>query len=151
MKTSFRSLMLLTPILAALVAGCATQPPKDATAGTERQSTTRPAASPVDVGVNWSYTSRGDAAIRPIQVFSLRGKTYLQMRQNQILPVVLVDGAPVPFQLEPPYIVIEGTPNRMDLVSDGWRAIVQYGPASGLPATPSRIGDPSRVQSAFSN
>lgn len=129
-----------------VLSGCAAPPPKPP-APVPSQTTTRPPASPVDVGVNWSYTVVGDAAIRPIQAFSLHGKTYLQMRQNQILPVILVDGRPVPFQLMPPYLVIDGTPNEMDLVSNGWRATVTYGAQPGMPALPDQVGQASRVHS----
>jgi hypothetical protein len=105
----------------------------------------RPPASPVDAGVDWAWSVAGDAAVRPLQVFSAHGKTYLQMRQGQMLPAVLVGGVPVSFAISSPYIVIQGEPARMDIVANGYRAVVvrqSQGPAPGrvMPALqPSRV------------
>jgi hypothetical protein len=35
-----------------------------------------------------------------------------------------VDGAPVPFELNPPFIKIIGSPDRIELVATAYRAIV---------------------------
>ena len=118
--------------------GCAVMHPALATRS-------RPAASPVDVGVDWSWSVAGDQAVRPLQVFAVHGKTYLQMRPGQIMPAILVDGVPVAFSISSPYIVIHGEPARIDIVADGYRAVAMrqsagVGPAHVMPAVqPSRV------------
>jgi hypothetical protein len=105
----------------------------------------RPAASPVDAGVDWSWSVAGDAAVRPLQVFAAHGKTYLQMKPGQIMPAVLVDGAPVSFSISSPYIVIQGEPQRMDIVADGYRAVVLRQSGAAAPAHVIPTAQPSRV------
>ncbi len=124
--------------------------------------TTRPAATSVGLNADWRWNVTGDAAIRPIQVFAMRGHTYLQMRAGQIIPAVVIDGKPVPFALATPYIVVTGTPHRIDLIAQGYRALVLHeGPitvhadpvdaappppmAAVPPATPPRMTDSSYV------
>lgn len=85
----------------------------------------RPAASSVDVGVDWKWRVHGDTAVRPVQVFTLRGTTYLQMGITRPNIVVLVNGEVAPFRHAPPYLLIQGEPNQIDLVIDGYRAIVE--------------------------
>lgn len=106
----------------------------------------RPAAASVNAGVDWKWEVSGDSAVRPMQVFSVHGKTYLQMRPQQAVPAVLVDGQPIPFEISSPYIVIQGSPARMDLVANGYRAIVAHEAAA--PKAPAAVGVPdvSRVQ-----
>lgn len=87
--------------------------------------TDRPAAASVDAGLSWSYRIEGNRAIRPSQVFSYRGATYLLMQPGQALPVVLVNGVVTRFDVFPPYIVLRGTPARIDLLSEGYRVIIQ--------------------------
>lgn len=86
--------------------------------------TDRPAAAPVDVGVDWGWKIIGDAAVRPTQVFSLNGKTYLQMRRDQYDVVLIADGVIANHKLYPPYLVVMGAPNQIDVVRDGYRATV---------------------------
>ena len=103
------------------LAGCATNP---ASGNPEVQD--RPAATSVDVGVDWAWSIAGDAAVRPLQVFSLQGKTYLQMRPGQMLPAILAEGQPLPFTINAPYIVVQQTPEHMDIVANGYRAVVVH-------------------------
>lgn len=84
----------------------------------------RPAASPVDVGINWSWRIVGDQAVRPLQVFDMQGLTYLQMPEGSPEVVLMADGQIVPFQKSTPYLIVQGTPARMDVVRDGYRAVL---------------------------
>lgn len=113
--------------LAFLIAGCATQaPPPVAT------QADRPAAAPVDMGVDWGWRVLGDAAVRPVQVFSTGGQTYVQMRDRR--PVVLiVNGEVVPHLTSWPYLVIQGVPGQLDVVADGFRALAEH-PATAYEA-----------------
>lgn len=118
-----KKILLLSGALATLVfSGCAVQPPQPQQSA--NQYAPRPAAAPVDIGADWAYQVEGDAAIRPVQVFSMGGKTYLQMRPQQVVPAIVVGGAPVPFRISQPYLVIDGTPSVINLISDGYRAVI---------------------------
>jgi hypothetical protein len=85
----------------------------------------RPGAASVDYpDLHWAYTIEGTSLLRPQQVFAFRGATYLQMRPGQNMPVVLADGKIVRVDLFPPYLVVRGTPSRIDLLADGYRVII---------------------------
>jgi hypothetical protein len=115
---------VLTIVISAsiLLSGCASINNKE-TAIEPQQD--RPAAAPVDMGVDWEYRVVGDMAVRPVQVFSINDETYLQMKDGD--PVVLmVAGEPVPFIPRAPYLVITGLPKRIDIVANGYRAIVEH-------------------------
>lgn len=119
--------------LATLLVGCATAPQRP-----ENEMMARPSAAPVQAGADWAWVVSGDNAIRPIQVFTLDGKTYLQMRPGQIVPAVLVNSQPVSFTINAPYLVVQGAPARIDLISSGYRAVLLHrGPVSA-PVAPSR-------------
>lgn len=105
----------------------------------------RPAAASVDGETDWAWDVSGDAVVRPLQVFSLRDRTYLQMLPGQRIPAVLVDGSAIPFTISPPYIVVQGTSQRYDLMADGYRAVIAHRGQLNMPATPAAV-DPSRVQ-----
>lgn len=85
----------------------------------------RPAAAPVDVGVDWRWRVSGDAAVRPVQVFTVKGLTYLQMGITRPAVVVLANGEVIPFRHAPPYILVQGVPDRIDIVIEGYRAVVE--------------------------
>jgi uncharacterized protein YceK len=102
----------------------------------------RPAATSVDAGYDFDWTVRGDTAIRPVQVFSDAGHTYIQMRAGQMIPEVIVDGAPVPFSISPPNLIVSGDPSVIDLVSDGYRAVL----VNGSPTVPQVPVNPARVR-----
>jgi hypothetical protein len=142
MRYAFSRTTLAAAITITLLSGCASMG-QDQPSG-NRVTTERPAAVSVDGGVDWAWDISGDNAIRPAQVFSLNGKTYLQMLGHQLIPAVVVHGQPVPFVISPPYLVIEGEPDRMDLVTNGYRALVVHrGPVS-MPTQPAIA--PSRVE-----
>lgn len=105
----------------------------------------RPAAASVDGQTDWAWDVSGDAVVRPLQVFSLRDKTYLQMLPGQRIPAVLVDGSAIPFTISPPYIVVQGTAQRYDLMADGYRAVIVHRGLLNMPAAPATV-DPTRVQ-----
>jgi hypothetical protein len=85
----------------------------------------RPAAASVDYpDLHWAYTIEGTSLLRPQQVFAFRGATYLQMRPGQNMPVVLADGKVVRVDVFPPYLVVRGTPSRIDLLADGYRVVI---------------------------
>jgi hypothetical protein len=85
----------------------------------------RPSAASVDYpDLHWAYTIEGTSLLRPQQVFAFRGATYLQMRPGQNMPVVLADGKVVRVDVFPPYLVVRGTPSRIDLLADGYRVII---------------------------
>lgn len=88
----------------------------------------RPAAASVDVGIDWEWRVVGDATVRPVQVFSMNGRTYIQMRDTKSVSptVILVGGEVVPYYAMPPYLMIEGVPNRIDITSDGYRAVAEH-------------------------
>jgi hypothetical protein len=117
-----------------MLGGCGLQPQRPSSEMPEVAD--RPAAAPVDVGVNWGWRVVGDAAVRPVQVFSMNGQTYLQMRDRR--PVVLLAGGEiVPFMTSWPYLVIQGEPDHVDIVADGYRAIatrVSSSDRMGMPA-----------------
>jgi len=92
----------------------------------------RPAASSVDMGVDWGWRIVGDAAVRPTQAFSLNNMTYLQMPPGKANVVLMADGVLANHRLYPPYLVVAGTPNRIDLVVDGYRAVVTRAAAPGV-------------------
>lgn len=129
-----------------LLSGCATFSGSDRSANIV---SSRPAAVSVDAGVDWAWSVSGDNAVRPLQVFSINGKTYLQMRPGQLIPAVVVEGQPVPFSITPPYVVVKGTPSRMDLLASGHRALIMHRGPVTMPAPPSQSSD--RVQRVASN
>lgn len=104
----------------ALLAGCATKTPPPPPV----PSIDRPAAAPVDVGIDWGWRVVGDAAVRPVQVFSKHGQTYMQMRDRRLV-VLVVNGEVVPHMTSWPYLVIQGSPDQVDVVADGYRAIAE--------------------------
>jgi len=120
-----------------MLGGCGLQPQRTS-AEMPPEVADRPAAAPVDVGVNWGWRVVGDAAVRPVQVFSMHGQTYLQMRDRR--PVVLLAGGEiVPFMMSWPYLVIQGEPDHVDIVADGYRAIatrVSSSDRRGVPSQP---------------
>lgn len=99
----------------------------------------RPSAAPVDVGVDWSWRIVGDAAVRPVQVFSMRGQTYLHMRDRRPV-ILLVNNEVVPFLTSWPYLVLQGTPDRVDVVFDGYRAVLERTQALRPSSAPPRPG-----------
>lgn len=121
----------------AAVAGCATLPNGNIVSS-------RPAAVSVDGITDWSWNVSGDAVVRPLQVFSLRGKTYFQMLPRQRIPAVFVDGTPLPFTIAPPYIVVQGVAQRYDLMADGYRALVLHRGPLTMPEAPA-VDAPGRV------
>lgn len=126
---------------AALIAlsGCTTVSlfPEEANQGTNSVAD-RPAAAPVDVGINWSWRIVGDEAVRPVQVFDTRGQTFLQMRPQQAQEVVILsNGQVLPFQVSPPYLVLQGTPSQLDVVRDGYRAVLVRSAAQEAAQQPS--------------
>lgn len=125
---------------AALIAlsGCTTVSlfPEEANQGTNSVAD-RPAAAPVDVGINWSWRIVGDEAVRPVQVFDTRGQTFLQMRPQAQEVVILSNGQVLPFQVSPPYLVLQGTPSQLDVVRDGYRAVLVRSAAQEAAQQPS--------------
>lgn len=113
---------LLAAVGFLLMAGCATQEP--APPAPPVQVSERPAAATVDVGIDWGWRLVGDAAARPVQVFSMSGQTYLQMRDRRPV-VILVGGQIVPFMVSWPYLIVQGEPERIDIVLEGYRAIAE--------------------------
>lgn len=107
----------------AILSGCASNvPPKPE--NEPPRVADRPAAAPVDVGIDWDWRVVGDAAARPVQVFGLKGQTYVQMRDRRPV-VLLVNGSVVPFLISWPYLVIQGQPDSIDIVIDGYRAVAE--------------------------
>ena len=94
-------------------------------AKTSETSTDRPSAAPVDMGVNWQWKVVGDASVKPVQVFTLKGSTYLQMKGAGDV-VLLVNGEPIPYRPSYPYLIVQGEPDRIDIVADGYRAIAEH-------------------------
>lgn len=131
---SIKKLSVLSAVALPLMAGCASQPP--APPQPPVQVADRPAAAPVDVGIEWSWRLVGDAAARPVQVFSMNGQTYLQMRDRRPV-VLLVGGQIVPFMTSWPYLIVQGEPDRVDIVLEGYRAIAER--ISAKPAAPQAI------------
>lgn len=120
------------------VAGCATLRANASDSDTLR--TTRPAAASAGNGADFAWSVSGDPAVRPIQVFSIGGQTYFQMRPGQNIPAVFVGNTPIPFAIEPPYIVITGKPSTVNLIADGSRAVVVHdGPATAATSDPERV------------
>ena len=125
--------------MAAALAGCATFGSQDGGAAASAQG--RPAAASVNAGFDFNWSVSGDSAVRPVQVFSDAEHTYIQMRPGQFIPAVIVDGAPVPFALSPPDLVVAGDPARIDLLYNGYRAVL----INGSPLLPQQPHDLSRV------
>jgi hypothetical protein len=102
----------------------------------------RPAATDVTAGFHWDWDISGDPQVRPIQVFSNREKTWIQMAPHQVMPAIFVNGQPVPFDVSGHYITIAGAPDRIDVVATAYRAIATKRTAPiGLPAPrPSDVG-----------
>lgn len=128
-----------------LFVGCAAQPPVKETPPVAVAD--RPAAAPVDVGIEWNWRIVGDAATRPVQVFSMNGQTYLHMRDRRPV-VLLVGGEIVPYLASWPYLVIQGEPDRVDVVLEGYRAIAERVPASYQSAAPAAFVAPVRAAQA---
>ncbi len=142
-----RKIAFALPALAVAVSGCAISP-RQGVESPANMISSRPAAASVDVGVNWNWMVSGDNAVRPVQVFSLNGKTYLQMDARQLMPALIVNGTPVPFGISPPYLVIQGVPQRIDIVANGYRAIAAYmGPGKSSASIPQ---SPASAASAVS-
>lgn len=148
MESIRKAVILSTAIAAALaLGGCASFGARDGS----YPDTTRPAATSVSLNADWRWNITGDTAIRPIQVFAMRGHTYLQMRPGQIIPAVVIDGKPVTFALATPYIVVTGTPHRIDLIAQGYRALVLHegpitvhaAPVAAVPAPPAAVTHPA--------
>lgn len=131
----------LALVIGATVSGCASFGHRSVSGNIVAD---RPAAVSVNAAADWSWSISGDAAIRPLQVFSLKGKTYLQMLPGQLIPAVLVSGEPVPFVVAPPYVVVSGTPTRMDLLSSGHRAVIAHRGPVAAPEHP--VVSPNRVE-----
>lgn len=110
-----------TCLLGLAMTACATSPAPST--GTNLVAA-RPAAADATAGFNWSWDISGDPQVRPMQVFSNKESTWLQMGPRQAMPAVFVDGAPVPFELNPPFIKIIGSPDRIELVATAYRAVV---------------------------
>lgn len=108
----------------ALLSGCALQPPVKTEAAGLATVADRPAAASVDVGISWGWRVVGDAAARPVQVFDLNGQTYVQMRDRRPV-VLLVNGEVVPHRTSWPYLVIQGQPDYIDVVLEGYRAVAE--------------------------
>lgn len=147
-----RKIAFAVPALAVALSSCAITPRLEPQTPANVLSS-RPAAAGVNVGVDWNWMVSGDNAVRPIQVFSLHGKTYLQMDARQIMPALIVNGTPIPFGISPPYLVIQGMPHRIEVVANGYRAIIAYigpgqssTPASAASAAPAASPAASRVQ-----
>lgn len=88
------------------------------------QAAERPPAASTTGGFDWSYDISGDQPVRPVQVFGNGIKTWLQMAPQQVLPAIFVAGEPVPFDVQPPYLVVLGSPKRIDLIATSYRAVV---------------------------
>ena len=116
----------------------------------------RPPASPVVGGMDWGWDVAGDAAVRPIQVFSNAEKTWLQMAPHHAMPAVFVNGEPVPFSLEPPYIVLAGNPSRIELMSTNYKSLILKRPDQAvvnkpaLEKPPKQTHDLSRIETVKS-
>lgn len=108
----------------AILAGCASNAPSKPDNAEPARMADRPAAAPVDVGIDWEWRVVGDAAARPVQVFDMNGQTYVQMRDRRPV-VLLVNGAVVPFLASWPYLVVQGQPDRIDVVMEGYRAVAE--------------------------
>jgi hypothetical protein len=89
----------------------------------------RPAAARVDVGIDWNWRVVGDAAVRPVQVFSKGSTLYLQMRDQRPV-VLLVNRQIIPYRTSWPYLLVNGTPDEMDIAMDGYRAVIVRSPPS---------------------
>lgn len=114
----------------AVASGCAAIRP------TGNVITERPAAVSVDGLADWSWNISGDALVRPLQVFSLQGQTYFQMQPRQRIPVIFVNGKPVPFTVSPPYLIVRGTPSRFDFIANGYRAVIVHRGPVAMPVAP---------------
>lgn len=125
-----KTLSVISILALPFMVGCVTPPVKEAP---PVNVSDRPAAAPVDVGIEWGWRIVGDAAARPVQVFSLNGQTYLHMRDRRPV-VLLVAGEIVPFLMSAPYLVIQGEPDRVDVVLEGYRAIAER--VSNRPSVP---------------
>lgn len=135
--------MRILPIIALLLSGCAASPAALLSRAPET-GLDRPAAASVDIGIDWNWRTVGDAAVRPVQVFSLGEQTYLQFKDNR--PVALVvSGQVVPYTPNWPYLVIQGVPDQVDIVADGFRAVAEY---VGRPPVPRKIipDDEGRIE-----
>lgn len=114
-----------------VLAGCAMTP----TAPTQNTVSSRQAATSVDGHADWAWSVSGDTVVRPIQVFSLGGQTYFQMRAGQRIPAILANGTPVPYRIAPPYLVVTGRYTSFSLLVDGYSArVVHNGPLAAPPA-----------------
>lgn len=139
---SIKKLSVFSVLALPLIAGCATQPPAPPTPPV--QVADRPAAAPVDVGIEWSWRLVGDATARPVQVFSMNGQTYLQMRDRRPV-VLLVGGQIVPFLTSWPYLIVQGEPARIDIVLEGYRAIAERTSTQNAVTAPPNAEKPAPV------
>lgn len=131
--------------LALLLSGCASQPPAEEALPATAD---RPAAAPADVGIDWGWRIVGDAAARPVQVFSFREQTYVQMRDRRPV-VLLVGGEVVPHVASWPYLIVQGVPDYVDVVLDGYRAVAEHVSQPAAPARETVL--PGQVESAGLN
>lgn len=135
-------------LMSAVIAACSTSP-QPATTPVGNQQLARPAAGDTTAGFDWSWDIAGDPQIRPIQVFTNGEKTWLQMAPHQVMPAVFVAGLPVPFDLNPPYLMLVGAPDRIDLVATAYRAVVTRRAAAmtgDRNVPPQRSIDTTRIQ-----
>lgn len=142
--TLFASLI----VFAGVLSGCQTRPVEPPVAASNQVSE-RPAAAPVTGGFDWTYDISGDQPVRPIQVFSNAEKTWIQMAPHQVMPALFVDGKPVPFDLQPPYLIVQGQPQRIDVIATAYRAVIAK--RNSQPVVPQaaqqREGGTNRIQS----
>lgn len=148
MKTSYFLIATVIAVVAAL-AGCQTPVPVALDAN---NLSDRPPAVSTTANFQWNYDISGDRAIRPIQVFSNGEKTWLQMSPAAAFPAIFVNDLPIPFSIEAPYLVIVGAPQRINLVSAQYRAIVSRRTSDAKAAPPMRsTGEASRIQTVPSS
>jgi hypothetical protein len=69
--------------------------------------------------VKSQYSISGDMAVKPDEVFNDGKKTYIKMPSAQLVPTILVGGQMAAFSKEPPFLVLESEPDRIDFVRDG--------------------------------
>ena len=142
--TTFQAAAIAGALL--VLQGCATKE----LATPVNSTTSRPAAASTTGGFNWAWDITGDRAVRPIQVFGNDEKTWLQMAPQQAMPAIFVGGVPVPFDINPPYFVVSGSPARIDVIATNYRAVITKRNAvtNAIPEpNRARSADPSRIQS----
>lgn len=140
-KAKMIAMTALAAAFALSASGCASVGALFRGGSPDADALSRPAAVSVDAGYDFDWSVRGDTAIRPVQVFSDARHTYIQMRAGQMIPEVIVDGVPVPFSISPPNLVVSGNPSVIDLVANGYRAVL----VNGRPVVAQAPVDPARV------